>query len=447
MSSNHLPDGFCRPHALAALPPDTPVLVALSGGADSVALLHLLLQAGDGPVLALHVHHGIRGAEADRDADFCRALTKRLGVPFTRLSLDVPAIAAAQKKGLETAARDARYAAIAQYMAAHQLPLLVTAHHADDQLETMLQHLLRGSGLRGLCGIPACRALGGATVVRPMLQMTKAQILQYCKQQHLEYVTDSTNAEACCPRNRLRMEVLPVLNELWPTGAVSAARCARSLAEDEAYLVGEAERFLAREGDAPTLAALHGLPRPIRVRVLRRMLPKPPEATHIDDICALIARARPHATLSLPGCTVCVEDGRLCVQAMREEPPEAYEITLHEGENPLPGDIGMAVVGTPAALSRYVPKKVYKHSTRLSFSSAILNGSPVLRPRRAGDRILSGGKHKLVRKLSCMAPFSLAERARMPLLCDEAGVVAVPFGPLRDGAAKNPDQHLLLLFN
>ena len=122
------PLGYVPPHVLAGLAPDTPLAVALSGGADSVALLHILKTQHAGALFALHVHHGIRGAEADRDAQFCRALCERLEIPFVLLCVDVPALAAASGMGLESAARNARYGAIAAEMKKREIPLLATAH-------------------------------------------------------------------------------------------------------------------------------------------------------------------------------------------------------------------------------------------------------------------------------------------------------------------------------
>ena len=199
---NMPPSGYICPRVIAGLEADAPLAVALSGGADSVALLHILTSEGQGRVHALHVHHGIRGAEADRDEQFCRLLCDRLGVPLCVVHTDVPALAREKGLGLESAARLARYDAFSAFLREQELPLLVTAHHADDQLETMLQHLMRGSGLRGLCGIPAYRALAHGAVARPLLQVTKAQILAYCEENGLEFVQDSTNDEPCCPRNR-----------------------------------------------------------------------------------------------------------------------------------------------------------------------------------------------------------------------------------------------------
>ncbi len=436
------PAGFCAPHALLGRSADAPLAVALSGGADSVALLHILSQTHKGPLYALHVHHGIRGAEADRDAAFCESFAASLDIPFTCLCVDVPARAARTGESMETAARIARYAALEAFLCEHEIPLLATAHHADDQLETVLQHLLRGTGLRGLCGIPEARPLGKATVVRPLLQLTKEQILAYCHAQNLDFVTDSTNGEPCCARNRLRLEVLPVLRELWPAGAASAARCARSLAEDEAYLQAQATAFLRSQGSDVSCDALAALPAPILARVLRVLLPLPPEAVHVEAIARLVRDPHPHASLSVPGATVFVKENRLCVST---EPPVTvndYEIELTADKTPLPN--GLAVWLQPGQEPPL--QEGYRYAARIDLCADAVCGKLVLRPRRAGDRILALGHHRSVRKLPCMAPFSPDERARMPLLCDANGLLAIPFGPVRDGA-KGHTLSLAVFFN
>ena len=442
--------GYAPAHELAGLAPDTPLALAFSGGADSVALLHILKKRHKGALLAIHVHHGIRGAEADRDAEFCRAVCAQLEVDFVALCVDVPALAAASGMGLESAARAARYEAIAAEMKKREIPLLATAHHADDQLETLLQNLLRGAGARGLCGIPAVRVLQegeSALVVRPILQMTKEQILAYLAENGLDFVTDSTNNEPCCPRNRLRAEVIPVLRELWPAGASRAARAAVSLAEDEAYLRSLAEDFLLREGKSPLAEKLAELPRPVFARVMQQLLPIVPEAAHIDALWDLVCHARPHKAISLPFVRVCIEQGRLTLAKECEPAVQDYEIPLREGMMSLPQGIGVAVLADKG--TNYIPDgiNIYRYETRIDFCSAILKGSAVLRNRRAGDRILAGKCHKTVRKLPGMSKLPLETRERMPLLCDGDGVLAVPFGPVRDGAKKNADKTLYLFFN
>ena len=447
--SKHPPLGYTPPHRLSGGDAREPLAVALSGGADSVALLHILKMWYKGPLCALHLHHGIRGEEADRDAAFCRALCERLEIPFAVLYADVPTLAARSGMGLESAARAARYEALAEEMQKREIRLLATAHHADDQLETVLQNLLRGAGTRGLCGIPAVRPLrkGDALVVRPLLQMTKEQILAYCEENALAFVTDSTNVEPCCPRNRLRAEVIPVLRELWPACASRAARAAMSLAEDEAYLRTLAAEFLAREGNEPRVGELAALPRPVFARVMQEMLPTAPEAAHIEALFELVRAQRPHKSLSLPGVYVQIERERLVVRADAMREITAYEIPLREGVNTLPDGIGVAVLADKD--TNYIPDgiNIYRYETRIDFCSAIMKGELVLRNRRTGDRILAGKCHKAVRKLPSMAEFSLETRERMPLLCDGDGVLAVPFGPVRDGAGKNADRTLYLFFD
>ncbi len=444
------PVGFIPPHVLTGRSPSTPLAVALSGGADSVALLHILWWCYEGALYAIHVHHGIRGEEADRDAAFCRALCERLDVPFVQLSVDVPALAAERGLGLESAAREARYDALLAEMKKNDIPLLATAHHADDQLETVLQHLLRGAGTRGLCGIPAVRPLekGADTlVVRPLLQMTKEQILSYCAENGLDFVTDSSNDEPVCPRNRLRTEVVPVLRELWPAGAACAARAALSLAEDEAYLRSLAADFCAREGYAPRVSELSALPRPIFARVMQQLLPTPPEAVHIEALWTPVSAPRPHKSLSLPAARVQIEGGRLVISTDPEQKVADYEILLAEGVNTLPDGLGVAVLGESSTNCMPEGRNVYRYETCIPFCSATIKGALTLRNRRPGDRILAGKCHKSVRKLPSMAALALEARERMPLLCDGEGVLAVPFGPVRDGAKKNADRVLYLFFN
>lgn len=262
------------PWALANLPPQTPVLVGFSGGADSVTLLHLLVARSrtDGfPLLALHVHHGIRGAEADRDEVFCQRVAEALGVAFLSVRVDAPALAQESGMGLEEAARIARYQTFEQVMQARQIPLLATAHHADDQIETVLFRLARGTGLHGLCGIPVARRLTCYGVVtRPLLDYTKSDLLAYCDREGLAFVTDSTNLQPCCARNRLRMEALPALEAAVPGARAGVARTLALLRQDSEALDEMAEQELCRRARDGVLSVrgLEQLPAAIRRRVL-----------------------------------------------------------------------------------------------------------------------------------------------------------------------------------
>lgn len=439
MSENkRLPAGFCDPRDLAGLPADAPLCVGLSGGADSVALLSLL--AGTGTVQAVHVHHGIRGAEADRDANFCRRITEQLQVPLTVLHIDAPALAKTRGISLETAAREGRYEIITAHMKATGIPLLVTAHHAGDQLETMLQHLLRGSGLGGLCGIPACRPLGdGLFVARPLLTVPKTALLAHLAASGLDFVEDSTNAEACCTRNRLRLEVIPVLEELYGNGTQNAARTAALLCEDEVYLQAQAAQFLQAEGREPRLDALAALPRPIFARVMQKLLPAPPEQVHIAALAAFCQKNANGAVLCLPGGRVMAHRGKL-MRLSADVPTADFELPLLPGENSIPETGAVAILCAKGENCLPLCENLHTYATCVSLSSAMIKGGLSVRNRRAGDKILHQGMHKAVRRLPVDLP--AAVRARMPLLADDNGILAVPFaqphgkgGPLlRDDA-------------
>ncbi len=185
-----------------------PVIVGLSGGRDSVALLHLLHRHGCS-LHALHVHHGIRGAEADADADFCRSLCAQLSIPYEEHRIDAPALAAESGQSLETAARLARRALLKAAAIRLNAPIAL-AHHADDQAETVLFRLARGAaGPRGM--EPVLQA-EGCLWLRPLLSTTRAALTAWLTEQKLTWRDDSTNSVPDVTRNRLRLEVIPALN-------------------------------------------------------------------------------------------------------------------------------------------------------------------------------------------------------------------------------------------
>ena len=189
---------FVPPHRLANAAKGSAVLLSLSGRADSRALLHLLADdaARSGYALHLaHLHHGIRGTEADRDLQFCQALADRYGCPLHVQWENVPQLAKERGISPEMAGRQARYQFFARLMQQYDIPLLATAHHADDNLETILFNLSRGSGLGGICGIPETRDVESGMLLRPLLAVDRSELLAYCEQRNIPYVTDGTNVQ------------------------------------------------------------------------------------------------------------------------------------------------------------------------------------------------------------------------------------------------------------
>lgn len=195
---------FCKSHNL--LPDGGRALVAVSGGADSVALLRVLLKMNV-PVVAAHANHGLRGMESDRDQQFVERLCDRLAVPLIVTRLRVREAAAARSISIEMAARELRYAWLERVRRKQKCEVIAVAHHADDQVETVLLNMLRGTGLQGLVGM---RPVNGR-VVRPLLAVRRADVLRYLDSIKQDFVTDSSNLENKYRRNRIRNVVMPAL--------------------------------------------------------------------------------------------------------------------------------------------------------------------------------------------------------------------------------------------
>ncbi len=196
------------------------VLVGFSGGPDSVCLVHFLHHLAGKKhfeIIAIHVHHGLRGAAADADAAFCRRFCKTWKIPFLLKKKAVRQLAKKLDLSLEHAARKARYEAFAQAARQTGASTLALGHHLDDQAETVLLNLLRGTQPEGLCGIPVRRALNQQVeIVRPLLCVTRSEVQAYLQENHLPYVTDETNKEDIYRRNWVRHQLLPLLETKQP---------------------------------------------------------------------------------------------------------------------------------------------------------------------------------------------------------------------------------------
>lgn len=255
---------------------DKHYLLAVSGGADSLALAHgcaQLAAQGWGTFSVCHVEHGLRGEEALRDMQRVQDFCAEQGLPCFVEHVDVHALAKAEQLSTEDAARRLRYAALRRRAAKIGAAAIVTAHHEGDQAETVLLRLLRGSGLDGLS---AMRPRQG-DILRPLLTLPRAFLEQYCRANSLAYCHDSTNDDTAYTRNSIRKELLPLLAERYNAEIIQAlARTATLLADDADLLTSLADsayaRLVRREADVLTLALKQLLaePQPIRLRVLRR---------------------------------------------------------------------------------------------------------------------------------------------------------------------------------
>ena len=390
---------FIRKYDLIA-PGDT-ILCALSGGADSVALLFALYLLKDklGITLeAAHFNHRLRGEESDRDEAFVKSLCDRYDIPLHIGSGQV----VPGEKGLEAAARDARYGYFKTLRGK-----IATAHTADDNAETVLMHLVRGTGLKCLGGIAPING----NVIRPMLEVTRMDVEQFLEEWCLGHITDSSNATDAFLRNRIRHHVMPLLKQENPRLAENLSAMALSLREDERLLSS-----LAENAGLPTVESLKSMPPALRSRALEAFLKhsgvREPEQSHIALAEKLVFSAKPSARAAFPGgVTIARNYDWLTVL----EPEEA----LTETSLPCPGEAelpGYHVICQPAQAIV---------NTQDTFTIRP-EGQMVLRCRRRGDTLrLSGGTRQL-KKLFIDRKIPAARRLQIPVLSDDRGVLGVP---------------------
>ena len=401
-------------------------LLGLSGGADSVCLFHLLLDGGYS-FSAAHINHGIRGAEADSDEDFCRDLCKKHGVTFHSHRADIPAIAKDSGKSLEEAARAVRYAFFEEVMRDGDIPVLLTAHNADDNAETLLLSLVRGCSTSGSCGIAPHRELAFGAVERPILAFSKKEIIDFCRERALDFVTDSTNADISYPRNRIRKNILPELEAINPEFLSAFARFTESARADSEFLDREAEKY----SDNLIFAEIASLPYPIASRAVAIAAHKAgasPEAIHIK---AMIEMAEKRSgSLSLPGAmrAECRGERIIFTADTREKKTAVYPsfdpIQLIFGANSLPS--GTIILESGESTNDFSQICNFSTSARVDLDKII--GKTYARPRREGDRILIGGMHRSLKKLISekLSHLSLEERRSLPVICSGDEIVWVP---------------------
>lgn len=366
------------------------VLVGLSGGADSVALTRVLVRlapAHGWRIFAAHFNHRIRGESADGDERFCIGLCEKLGVPLSRGSADVPAYARENGLSVETAARILRYEFLERAADEAGAEVIAAAHHMDDNAESVMLHLIRGSGLAGLTGIKPKRG----RLIRPLLCVRRAEIEEYLLSCGLSFRTDETNLVADGSRNRVRLDLIPYIEgHLNPGFTGALCSMAGLLTKDEEYLAAEAERKLdeaAREGGY-LRAELAKLPYPIKTRAVRLAIERSGvltdiERVHVEAVCALLG--------ARTGAKVCFPHG---------EARTSYELILFgraEEPEPFEQELLLGLIHTPAgdfeaeradAGCGFIkdPNTAYFDEEKL-----LKLGAPVIRTRREGDRIFPVG--------------------------------------------------------
>lgn len=438
--------------------PDVALCVALSGGVDSTALLAAL--AAKRPralqVRALHVDHGLRPA-SKQWATHCRVLARKLHVPLKVLTAKV---VRPRGTSLEAAARDARYRLLAA--ALHPGEILLTAHHADDQLETVLLQLLRGSGLPGISAMPARAPFANGFLARPLLSRSRAELETWVREHGLTWVDDDTNVDESLDRNYLRLRVLPLIRDRWRGSATAVARSARHAAEAQALLdsLARADVDRASYGESLSAKSLRALPLDRRRNALRFWITRggflAPDTRRLEELAGPLLNARPDANpfvawgegegavraqrlgdlLSLRPMSPLAGSSPRPTSRSRSPPSAPLTPSSHAPWSPRPAahETARRAASAPAApladlvwswrdssvyeLPRNLGKLELEPDDRGPLDLDVLPHPLTIRWRRGGERLSPrpGGPRRALKSLLQESHVPVPERARLPLV-------------------------------
>ena len=380
--------------------PGDAVVCAVSGGADSMALLwglYLLHEDLELKISAAHFNHHLRGAESDADEQFVRDFCDRFDIELHIGSAEVKP----GKKGLEAAAREARYAFLRTLSGK-----IATAHTADDNAETVLMHLVRGTGLKGLGGIAP---VNGA-LIRPMLNITRRQVEAFLEEYHIPHIEDSSNAGDDFLRNRIRHGVMPLLQAENPRLAENVSAMAQRLRYDDQALAE-----LADYDEIPNVEQLKQRAPAVRSRMLERFLKengvREPEAQHIALAESLVFSPKPSAWAEFPG-GIRVSRNYDRLEVLNQEAPLGTYILPENGALEIPG---WRITVSPA-------QQVINTQDTFTIQH---QGKITIRCRLSGDAIKLPGGTKALKKLFIDRKIPAHQRLQIPVIADDAGLLGV----------------------
>jgi tRNA(Ile)-lysidine synthase len=387
--------------------PGETVLVAYSAGADSTALLHAFVQLKDRlgcRICACHIHHGLRGRDADADAEHAARFAESLGVPFTSARADTRTHAKERKLSTETAARELRYQLLEQAAECCHAARIATGHTADDQAETVLLNLLRGAGPTGISGMAPRRG----SIIRPLIDLTHADVEEYCRANGLAHRVDESNQDLRFTRNRIRHEILPALARIQPNIVAALCRLADIMREEDDYVStqarNEADRLELHED------ALDGLPISIRDfaalhPALRRRLARLAiarakggdrdiEMERVEALVHLLTAGRTGAAIHLPGGLTALRTYR---EVLIHRPEKAESPPTGEWSLPLPGDIEIEQLGFGFSLTASTSKRRPQTPNTALLDAAAVTEPLRVRTWRPGDRFVPLGMTQSVK--------------------------------------------------
>ncbi len=417
------------------------ILVAFSGGADSVALLSVLKKISSDlnlKIFAAHLNHGIRGIEADRDEDFCRNICQKMDVPFESRYVSVPEEAKRTGQGLEACARKIRYDFLFETAEKFKCNKIATAHHADDNIETVLLHIIRGTGLKGLVGIPPKRG----NIIRPLLIFRKKELIKYLENEGLDFVYDSTNSDLELTRNKIRHKLLSTVYEINPRADTAFSNMSKLVEEDNKFLTTLAEGINKKA----TLSELKSLPLPLLSRFLqirffeciKKIQLNGEEKNkclqlsfiHLTPVIDYIKNGKGNASFALPGkITAHISSAGAHFLYSEEEKKQDFNIPLKMGENNISQCLCKILITNDKNVADEW-QNIYKLSILVSVNfDTIIFGKEIslfARNSKSGDSYVYNGHTRNVRRKLIDLKIPSHLRKKIPCICDSDGIIFVP---------------------
>ena len=407
------------------------VLVGLSGGADSVMLLYFLCEYRknnfDFPIVALHLNHMIRGEDAYADEAYSQRLSAELGVEFISVYRDIPSIAADKKTGIEETARNERYLVFSEILRGrNDVGSVAVAHNATDNVETVMFNILRGSGLFGLSGISAvCE-----NIIRPLIYCSSEDIRLALDAAGISYVTDKTNSDTNYTRNYIRHEILPKFKRIAPSPELAFTKLSSNVRAGCEYISSAAEEILLGRHVIPK-NELFSVNKAVFAEIIRQMVKKHTdkmlESVHIDAIYSHVGED--NFSISLPGGVSFICERGFCTISENVS-AEAFRFDIGLGENDFSDYSAKLFVDFENNKKTY--SNVYNFSIQVSIPSDIIKGGLYIRSRNEGDTYRTSGMTKKVKRMFCDADIPKSLRNKIPILCDDEGILWIPGFRVRD---------------
>lgn len=397
------------------------ITVALSGGADSVALLYVMQELQKEysfSLSAAHLNHNLRGEESDRDEEFCKNLCKKLGIPIITESVDVKKSAEKSGESIETAARRIRY----DFLSRVAKGKIATAHTADDNLETVIFNLSRGTDIAGLSGIPPVRD----NIIRPLIFCTREDVENYLSEKGASFCTDSTNYEDNYKRNFIRHNIVPLITEINPSVKTTVVNMCEGIREEKDYIYSNAEALVnsakVKNGYNATVLSANpkGLVKNALSKIIKSETGLSADRKTIDSLYEMVCLGKgklnflgnnfaavSHSLLTFGGEG---EDFELVLSAdMGEKTVNGYSLSVIDIEN------------------YKTFQKVHKKLLFTALDYDKIAGVAVARPRRTGDKITPIGAKftKSLKNLYNEKKISTAIRGKIPVIADNCGVIMV----------------------